>query len=102
MSGALTLALLAPVTPGRVTARHKATPLPKTPVVGAGELRPQKSCFGGSEEPELTRTELTKARWTRCRRQQQIEAKSESNTKSCGQRPRMHDVNNETAGSIER
>ena len=34
-----------------------------------------------------TRTELTKARWTRCRRQQQIEVKSESNTKSCGLRP---------------
>lgn len=35
--------LVVTVTYGRVTARHKAVPLPKTPVSGAGEIRPQKS-----------------------------------------------------------
>ncbi len=52
-------------------------------------------------EPKLTHTELTQAKWTRCRRQQQIDMKSESNTKSCVLPANAGDNGCETAVSIE-
>jgi hypothetical protein len=50
---------------------------------------------------KLTRTEQNQTKRTHCRRQQQIDAKSESNTKSCVLSVNFGDNGCENAVSIE-
>src|SRR6185437_11198109 len=56
-------------------------PCPKTPF--PVRVRTIERRYGSPEGLKLTRTEHTKAKWTRRSRQQQIAINSESNTKSC-------------------
>ena len=77
-------------------------PVPKPPFPARVRDDFTKVVLEVRREPELTRTELTKARWTHCRRQQQIDANPESNTKCCGKDANAATTAGETAGSIER
>src|SRR6516164_8241881 len=85
-------------TPRGFLTRKARKPLSRNANSGAGEIA-TKAVLRVRKDPILTRTEQHKARGTPYSRQQQLEGKTESNTKSCGKLGTNHP---KTTVSIER